>query len=168
MKICSKCGENKSLLEFCKRAASRDGLAHRCKKCHFEYCKKWKSLNRDRKNANERAWRARNRDHYRAMAKARRERNSEHIALYNRARSASPEAVLQRAEYYRAHPHVIRAKGIAQRAMKKGLIKKMPCEVCGNPKSEKHHDDYTKPLSVRWLCRSHHKIWHYQNEPIAA
>jgi hypothetical protein len=31
-----------------------------------------------------------------------------------------------------------------------------PCEICGNPKVDKHHDDYAKPLEVMWLCRRHH------------
>lgn len=44
---------------------------------------------------------------------------------------------------------------------------KQPCEVCGAEKSEAHHDDYTKPLSVRWLCRSHHRL-HHEREYRAA
>lgn len=32
------------------------------------------------------------------------------------------------------------------------------CEVCGAIKTEAHHEDYAKPLDVRWLCRSHHAI----------
>jgi len=43
-----------------------------------------------------------------------------------------------------------------------GKLFKSPCEVCGNTKSEAHHDDYGKPLDVRWLCRQHHEDLHYR------
>lgn len=44
---------------------------------------------------------------------------------------------------------------------RRGLITPKPCEVSGcNNKSEKHHDDYSKPLVVRWLCRIHHLELH--------
>jgi len=35
-----------------------------------------------------------------------------------------------------------------------------PCEVCGIEKVDAHHDDYAKPLNVRWLCSEHHHQWH--------
>lgn len=42
----------------------------------------------------------------------------------------------------------------------RGKLAKMPCEKCGTPDSEKHHDDYEKPLDVRWLCRACHLAEH--------
>jgi hypothetical protein len=45
-------------------------------------------------------------------------------------------------------------------AVKRGDIKQMPCEVCGNETAEGHHYDYTKPLDVRWLCTTHHNKHH--------
>ncbi len=40
---------------------------------------------------------------------------------------------------------------------RRGLLKRKPCEVCGTwDNLERHHDDYSKPLEVRWLCRTHH------------
>ena len=48
-------------------------------------------------------------------------------------------------------------------AIKKGKLTRKPCEVCGDEKAVAHHDDYAKPLEVRWLCQSHHKQWHVAN-----
>lgn len=43
---------------------------------------------------------------------------------------------------------------------RKKLLKK-PCEVCGTTKDvQKHHDDYTQPLKVRWHCRKDHLALH--------
>lgn len=47
-----------------------------------------------------------------------------------------------------------------RKAVVSGLIIKMPCEVCGSLKSVAHHDNYNNPLSVRWLCRGHHRDYH--------
>lgn len=43
-------------------------------------------------------------------------------------------------------------------------IKRKPCEVCGNPKTEAHHDDYEKPFEIRWLCFKCHRKLHKANE----
>jgi hypothetical protein len=53
-------------------------------------------------------------------------------------------------------PEKVRAPQALRRAVKRGEIKRQPCEVCGNPRSQGHHDDYSKPLEVRWLCSLHH------------
>jgi hypothetical protein len=52
---------------------------------------------------------------------------------------------------------------ITSRAIRRGELVRQPCEVCGNPRSHAHHDDYSKPLEVRWLCAGHHKRWHCEN-----
>ena len=41
-----------------------------------------------------------------------------------------------------------------------------PCEACGTTeKLIRHHDDYSKPLEVRILCRTCHANWHHHNIP---
>lgn len=41
-----------------------------------------------------------------------------------------------------------------------GRLKREPCERCGEVKTQAHHDDYSKPLQVRWLCQEHHTDVH--------
>ena len=44
------------------------------------------------------------------------------------------------------------------------VIKRKPCEVCGATDNiHAHHDDYDKPLDVRFLCLKHHAEWHADN-----
>ena len=52
------------------------------------------------------------------------------------------------------------AHNAVRSAIKMGELKRQPCEVCGNEKSQAHHDDYSKPLDVRWLCQKHHYEHH--------
>lgn len=35
-----------------------------------------------------------------------------------------------------------------------------PCRVCGEMKAEMHHEDYSKPREVVWLCRLCHVRYH--------
>jgi hypothetical protein len=48
-------------------------------------------------------------------------------------------------------------------AVRDGRIARGPCEVCGTTEDiHGHHDDYSKPLDVRWLCGQHHRELHGQ------
>lgn len=57
---------------------------------------------------------------------------------------------------------------MVRQAVAAGTLTRGPCEVCGTTERiHGHHDDYSKPLSVRWLCSSHHSKWHHKNEALA-
>lgn len=56
----------------------------------------------------------------------------------------------------------VRARQQVCRALKSGKLTKMPCEVCGDEWSEAHHEDYSKPLEVMWLCKRHHTDRHME------
>ncbi|EYD75012.1 hypothetical protein Rumeso_03436 [Rubellimicrobium mesophilum DSM 19309] len=45
-------------------------------------------------------------------------------------------------------------------ALRRGLLTRQPCEVCGDPNAEAHHPDHRNALDVQWLCRAHHKALH--------
>lgn len=56
------------------------------------------------------------------------------------------------------YPQKYLARQEVLKAIRKKILIKKPCKICGNPKSEAHHKDYSKPLQVEWLCSKHHKI----------
>jgi hypothetical protein len=49
------------------------------------------------------------------------------------------------------------ARGKLNLAVLKRQVKRQPCERCGATPAEAHHEDYSKPLDVQWLCNTHHK-----------
>ena len=49
------------------------------------------------------------------------------------------------------------------KAIKAGKLRQQPCEVCSAKTAYAHHNDYSKPLEVRWLCPLHHIQWHRAN-----
>jgi hypothetical protein len=45
--------------------------------------------------------------------------------------------------------------------IRQGILIRLPCEICKTEIDvQAHHDDYNKPLDVRWLCRKHHREHH--------
>ena len=44
----------------------------------------------------------------------------------------------------------------ANEAIREGILVKEPCSICGaTERVRMRHDDYLKPLEVRWLCPAH-------------
>lgn len=55
-------------------------------------------------------------------------------------------------------------RGITNTYIKNGWLIRQPCEICKTDINvEAHHDDYSKPIDVRWLCKLHHAE-HHKNE----
>lgn len=63
------------------------------------------------------------------------------------------------------NPLAYKAEWILAWEVKQGRIVPQPCEVCGKTVNvHGHHDDYSKPLEVRWLCSYHHRKLHAPQE----
>jgi len=120
----------------------------------------------------------------REMVRANRAAKVDYYREFDRNRD-TPERAKKRKEYIRTdagkaakkranqayqerYPMRRAAHVIVGNAVRDGkLIKPHAYESCGFTGSiEAHHDDYTKPLDVRWLCDPCHKQWHRENEPI--
>ena len=92
-----------------------------------------------------------------------RDENIDKIREYDRERGNRQDKEYV-GEYRKKFPNKYKAHSLVGSAIKCKRLFKEPCEVC---KSEDgvhaHHDDYLKPLNVRWLCPVHHKKWHKEN-----
>jgi hypothetical protein len=54
-----------------------------------------------------------------------------------------------------------RCRSVVHDALASRRIVQQPCERCGSVEHiEAHHEDYTKPLEIIWLCRTHHRALH--------
>lgn len=141
MKTCGQCNKSKDDEQFHRRAMSKDGLAACCKDCQ---------------------------------------------STYDAARLYQPDRVRARAEYKTKPEGIARIRAGQKRYIERNPLKrhahttfdnavtrgkiKVPdqCQTPGCASTgplEGHHDDYTKPLEVRWLCTQCH-IAHHMAERI--
>lgn len=90
-----------------------------------------------------RRWNRKNNSYYRKWAQENKQRRAEINRRYRQ----------RHREKYRAHT-------ILNNALASGKIQKLPCSQCGNPNSQAHHEDYSQPLEVVWLCARHHSELH--------
>jgi len=64
-----------------------------------------------------------------------------------------------------SHPEKRAAHQAVATSIRSGSLLKQPCEVCGSEiRIHAHHDDYSQPLCVRWLCHTHHMKHHQMLE----
>lgn len=147
---------------------------------------KWKeyaSSHRDEINAKQRERRANNLERYRTVAKKWRENNKEKVSEYGKKYHSSEKGQARYKKYYEEHklefierarksnskhPDERRARSRVNHAKERGELIEQPCEICGATPADAHHDDYNKPLEIRWLCRKCHAEWHSKHEPARA
>lgn len=146
MKTCFKCGESKPICEFYAHPQMSDGHLGKCKTC----ARRDTALSHAKKS-NDIAWLI--------SEKIRHREKSQKYRQEGRSVSCSKES---KAKWIENNLHKRKAHAILANAIRSGLIARKPCQICGNPKSEGHHEDYSKPLDVMWLCRKHHGEHHHK------
>lgn len=92
-------------------------------------------------------WRLRNLEHARATQR-----------VLSKKRSAKVSG--KTAAYRRANPLKRAAHQAVQTGIRNGSLVRQLCEGCRTEKTHAHHDDYTKPLEIRWLCHRCHMAAH--------
>ena len=135
MKTCFKCGESKPITEFYRHAMMSDG--------HLGKCKDW-----TRKDTNDRYLRRMEEPEWRENELLRQRiktRNSVH-RITPRTRKKQPKRP------------AVTAVG---NAIRDGRLLRKPCQICGS-KAQAHHEDYSNPFEVMWLCHRHHADRHIE------
>lgn len=131
-KECFKCKITWPIHYFYKHKQMKDGHLNKCKRCT------------------------------KSDARKHRDENIEKIRKYDRDRFQNDEkrrayAISSMAEHRKKHPDRYRARTALNNAVRDNKITKLPCCICGSISSTAHHEDYSKPLEVVWLCLVHHR-----------
>lgn len=96
--------------------------------------------------------------------RARRAANADAIRARDRERDRRPDRQASRKQRREAaeqkFPERRAARMAVHNAILAGRIVRSGCEVCGESNAQAHHDDYSRPLSIRWLCALHHAQHH--------
>ena len=132
-KTCFRCSGTLPLSEFYRHPRMADGHLGKCKAC-----------TRADVSANRRA----RSSHYREYERLRQQRAD---------RRAAKQAYV--ALHNSRHPQKAIARRAVSNALRDGILLRESCEVCG-ARAEAHHEDYARPLDVRWLCLAHHRERH--------
>jgi hypothetical protein len=150
MKTCFKCSRQLPLSEFYAHRQMADGHLNKCKDCARADAVKHAEI----LAADPDRWELELERHRIKSRKYREEGRKKPIP------KAVKRAVARR--HLQKYPERHFARRALAAAVKSGLLKRQPCEVCGNADSEAHHDDYSKPLDVMWLCPKHHAERHVE------
>lgn len=152
MKVCKVCGETKPLDDFPRHPSTTDGHLIRCKVCHNIIRRARYKANPQRGRNAARKWRLKNPKQYKENQARWRTENRDKVHDYDR-------------QYREANQEKRQAKQLAFRAVERGdLIRPDSCSECGKEcVPHGHHDDYSRPLEVRWLCHACHLGWHREN-----
>lgn len=152
-KICFKCNVKKPLSAFYKHLRMADGHLNKCKECtkkdaietrnsNLEYYQKY---DRQRSNLPKRKF----------LRKKVAEKWKKDPTLKKRRNEL--KNIWQQRNVIKRAAHIITGNAIRSGQLVRGL-----CEICGKKKADAHHEDYTKPLDVIWLCKKHHSELHKQ------
>jgi len=148
-KTCFKCGQEKPLSEYYKMRGMADGLLGKCKKCTCMDVRE-----REIRLSKSPEWVLSERKRHRE--KSAKARACGRVLPPNK--EARKLALKKSREKYPEKNH---ARQCVSHAIRTGKMTRKPCEKCGE-RAQAHHDDYSKPLEVMWLCPKHHGERHVE------
>lgn len=168
-KTCTKCGEEKEMTDFLIRVFDSGNIGTRgvCNECrkkgqHDNYLKNAEVMavkSREYYSNNKLKCKERNKKYYKEHpgmhAQSNRkyyQKNKDNLLAITKLKNTTNQSAYH-------------ARIASYHAIERGILKRQPCETCGTIIDiQGHHDDYLKPLEIRWLCRKHHQELHLKKE----
>ncbi len=132
-KACTQCGTVKAAAEFFSRSASVDGLQPCCKECD----------SRVRSQRYDENW----------------DREKENRQRYSSNPQQKKKSLESNRKYRQRNPQKTSAHNAVNNALRDGkIVRPDSCSDCGlaTRDLEAHHEDYSRPLDVKWLCTRCH------------
>jgi hypothetical protein len=103
-----------------------------------------------------------------ALTRAAWHKNGDKNRARNRAYKRTEAGLDSSSRWSKSNREKRNAQKMVQVAVLSGKLVRKPCVKCGD-KAEGHHEDYSKPLDVVWLCQAHHAERHRElREMVAA
>jgi hypothetical protein len=135
---CCRCKKWKTIEFFSPTFWNNGGP---CRPCAVMYKREWREKNHERHNISS---------------------NKYYKDYYNKNKDIIKS---KKSLYYENHKDELSANAELNRAVLNGIIKRpRVCSICGisGIRIIGHHDDYSKPLVVKWVCRSCHQYIHHR------
>lgn len=93
---------------------------------------------------------------------------NELFPAYSRCRTCRNEATRAGRKHYRdftpEEKKKANCRSHTKMLVKRGLLRRLPCERCGERKTQAHHLSYDDPRAVLWLCQRCHEDWHLEHD----
>jgi hypothetical protein len=168
-KVCKKCGQEKPLSEYYRNSNIKGGYFNSCKACvcaasreyitnnhkrHLDYNRQYYHRDIEASRAREREKYYRDREKILAYFDEWRKNNKLRIAEFSRKHRRKNSGTLKAI-----------AQTFLQTAVRAGrIVKPDHCQKCLKPfpkdKLHGHHEDYSRPYDVSWLCAGCHGARH--------
>lgn len=148
--ICLRCKKEKEDTAFYRCSRRKNGRQVYCKQCTLEVFRVY------RRSEKHKAYRREYHRRKHVVERIKRYQNRPEVKIRRDAQIRASQERHKRAykaRYRGAHNQI-------GNALRRGLLARKPCSVCGKERAEAHHPNYKKPLEVIWLCRKHHKELH--------
>lgn len=139
MKKCIRCGEEKPDDCFYRQAGAKGGRRGTCGPCTTAYYRAYVEMKVGK-----------NPDYVKAMRRSSyRNKNEKHMDVHKTR--------------FVADRNKVRVRAQTRRAVLRGDISRGPCAACGaTDRIHAHHEDYSRPFDVVWLCKACHSKRHVE------